>query len=150
MGGVRRYQDLIAWQLSVELDACVFAETAIGPGSRDFMWRDQIRESAGSVAANIAEGFGRFGAREFARYLRIAIASLDETSTHLAIGKARGHLSAPVYARASALCGAARRVTTQLLNAKLRQIAREEAENSARTKRQRSSQTSGRSPKGTS
>jgi four helix bundle protein len=146
MSSVRRHQDLVAWQLSAELDACVFAETATGPGSRDFKWRDQIRESAGSAAPNIAEGFGRFGAREFARYLRIAIASLDETSTHLASGRARGHLTAAAHARTAALCGAARRVTTRLLNAKLRQIAKEDAERAARTRRRRPSEPGGDKP----
>jgi four helix bundle protein len=135
MAGVRRHEDLVAWQLCVELDALIFEATADGPGARDFAWLDQIRASSGSAAPNIAEGFGRFGAREFARYLRIAVASLDETSTHLVLGKGRGYLVDPTYARLTALCEAAMDITTRLLNAKLRQIAKEDAERARKKRR---------------
>jgi four helix bundle protein len=136
MAGVRRHEDLVAWQLCVELDALVFEATEQGPGARDFKWRGQIRDAAGSAAPNIAEGFGRFGAREFARYLRIALASLKETSTHLVVGKGRGYIADPAHSRLAALCRAAADVTTRLLNAKLRQIAKEDAER-AKTKRRK-------------
>jgi four helix bundle protein len=135
MAGVRRHEDLIAWQLCVELDAIIFEATSNGPGARDFEWLDQIRASSGSAAPNIAEGFGRFGAREFARYLRIALASLQETSTHLAIGRGRGYFVDPTYSRLAALCRAATDVTTRLLNAKLRQIAKEDAERAMNKRR---------------
>lgn len=135
MAGVRRHQDLVAWQLCTELDARIFEATANGPGAKDFEWLDQIRASSGSAAPNIAEGFGRFGPREFARYLRIALASLKETSTHLVIGKGRGYLADPAHAQLAALCGAATDITTRLLNAKLRQIAREDAERARKRRR---------------
>jgi four helix bundle protein len=135
MAGVRRHEDLVAWQLCMELDALIFEATSSGSGARDFEWLDQIRASSGSAAPNIAEGFGRFGAREFVRYLRIAIASLNETSTHLNIGQGRGYVSAETHRRAAALCRAATRVTTCLLAAKLRQIAEEEEEPTTKNRR---------------
>jgi four helix bundle protein len=145
MAEVRRHEDLVAWQLCTELDALIFEATSKGPGARDFEWLDQIRGSSGSAAPNIAEGFGRFGPREFARYLRIAIASLKETSTHLVLGKGRGYLVDPTYARQAALCRAATDITTRLLNAKLRQIAKEEAE---RAKKKRRKSNPNRKPTG--
>jgi four helix bundle protein len=54
----------------------VFAFTATAPASRDFKYCDQIRSSSSSAPANIAQGFGRFRPREFARFLEIARASL--------------------------------------------------------------------------
>ncbi len=39
---------------------------------RDFRLCEQLREAARSAPANIAEGFGRFGNKEFARFVRIA------------------------------------------------------------------------------
>jgi four helix bundle protein len=104
MAGVGRHEDLVAWQLCVELDALIFEATSTGPGARDFEWRDQIRGSAGSAAPNIAEGFGRFGPREFVRYLRIALGSLEETSTHLILARGRGYLTDPAHARLTTLC----------------------------------------------
>jgi four helix bundle protein len=51
--------------------------------ARDFGFCDQIRESARSAPANIAEGFGKYDPPEFRRYLGIAVGSLKETQNHL-------------------------------------------------------------------
>jgi four helix bundle protein len=42
----------------------------------------QMRRSAASIPANIAEGFGRAQRRTFVQYLRIAQGSLKELETH--------------------------------------------------------------------
>jgi four helix bundle protein len=43
----------------------------------------QIRRSAASIAANIAEGHGRENSGTFVQYLRMAQGSLKELETHL-------------------------------------------------------------------
>jgi four helix bundle protein len=43
----------------------------------------QIRRSAASIAANIAEGHGRENSGAFVQYLRISQGSLKELETHL-------------------------------------------------------------------
>ena len=43
----------------------------------------QVRRSASSVAANIAEGHGREGTTQFVQFLRVAQGSLKELETHL-------------------------------------------------------------------
>ena len=83
MAGVRRYEDLQVWQLAAGLRDKVFALTEDGAVSRNFRFRDQIRDSSSSAPANIAEGFGRFRPREFAFFVRIARASLLETRNHI-------------------------------------------------------------------
>jgi four helix bundle protein len=90
--GVRRFEDLIAWQLAFQLQREVFAFTATGPAWRDVRYREQIRDASASATRNTAEGFGRFRPRDFARFLEIAHASLDETRNHLHDGYARGYL----------------------------------------------------------
>ena len=87
MAGVRRYEDLLVWQLASGLRDKVFTLTEKGAVSRNFKFRDQIRESSSSAPANIAEGFGRFRPREFAFFVRIARASLLETRNHLQDGQ---------------------------------------------------------------
>src|ERR1044071_3596083 len=72
MAGAKRYQDLICWQLADELETLVLAETETGPASRDFRFRDQIRDSSSSATRNMAEGFGRFLPADHANFLRIA------------------------------------------------------------------------------
>jgi four helix bundle protein len=60
--------------------------------ARDWEYCKQIRRSCASVSANIAEGFGRYSHREFARFLEIARGSLLETGHHLIDGRDRGHI----------------------------------------------------------
>ena len=115
MSGVRRYQDLIAWRLANELQCEVFALTQTGLASRDFRFRDQIRDSSSSATRNIAEGFGRFGSIEFARFLRIARGSLTETHCSLRDGHDRGYFSLLDTERLQLLAGRAAKATTGLI-----------------------------------
>ena len=50
----------------------------------------QIRRSAGSIAANIAEGYGRESTRFFIHFLRVSQGSLKELETHLIIAQRTG------------------------------------------------------------
>jgi four helix bundle protein len=86
---VRDCRDLVCWQLANELKLEVIAFTESGPASRDFKYRDQIRDSAAAAERDIAEGFGRFRPREFARFLEYARASLMETQSSLIDGRDR-------------------------------------------------------------
>ena len=140
MAGVRRVEDFVAWQLCMELDDVVFEITATGAVARDFDFCNQIRESAGGPAANIAEGYRRFGPKEFAKYLRIALGSLSETATHLERGRRKKYFTDEDFARALSLCRRAGYMTNRLLQSKLRQIAAMEAEkrqNAASRRRRR-------------
>ena len=106
----RNFQDLLCWQLSYELKCEVFAFTAKGPASRDFKYRDQIRDSAAAAPRDISEGFRRFRPRDFARFLEYARASLMETLTSLIDRPRRApHHNTPdaVQAASSIHCGQA-------------------------------------------
>jgi four helix bundle protein len=81
--GVYRFEDLHAWRLAHELHLEVVAFTSKPPASRDRDFCQQILDSSGSAPANISEGFGRFTHRDFARFVRIAVSSLEETLNHL-------------------------------------------------------------------
>ena len=88
--GVRRYQDLIAWQLADQFNEAVHTLVIDNPhASKDWRYRSQILDAASSVPANIAEGFLRFSPREFARFLSYAIASLAEAEGRIRDGVRR-------------------------------------------------------------
>ena len=89
--GVRRYQDLLVWQLADELKKKVYELVDHSPARKDFRFCDQIKDSASSAPANIAEGFGCYYHKQFARYVRIGRASLHETHNHLGDGVDRRH-----------------------------------------------------------
>jgi four helix bundle protein len=132
--GVRDFRDLVCWQLPYELQCEVFAFTAIGPASRDFKYRDQIRDSSAAAPRNIAEGFGRYRPREFARFLEFARASLMETQSSLIDGRDSGYLSPTQYSRLANLARAALKATTNLMLSKQQQA---QAGNRKRTPRAR-------------
>ena len=91
--GIRRYEDLVTWQLARELERRVVEFTATGAVANDFDYCRQIRGSSSSAARNLAEGFGRYLPGDFARFARIALGSLNETRDHLASGREKGYLS---------------------------------------------------------
>jgi four helix bundle protein len=62
-----------------ELYKIVFKMTSEEPFCRDFRFRDQMRDSSGSVSDNIAEGFERGGNKEFIQFLSVAKGSNGET-----------------------------------------------------------------------
>jgi four helix bundle protein len=99
MAGVRRFEDLIAWQRANELKEEIFAFTSTPPCSRDLEFCDQIRDSARSAPSNIAESFGRYYPKEMIRFLRYAAASLHETKNHLHDGKSRHYISDSTHTR---------------------------------------------------
>jgi four helix bundle protein len=90
--GAFRLEDLQVWQRAVKLAAAVSALTATGRFSRDEPLRHQVDGAVGSLAANIAEGFGQGTDRAFANYLFIARGSANEVRTHLRVAAARGYL----------------------------------------------------------
>ena len=57
---VRRYQDLVCWQLSMKVKREVYAITDREVAKKDVKVCDQIRDSGRSAPRNIAEGFGRY------------------------------------------------------------------------------------------
>jgi four helix bundle protein len=67
----------------------------------------QLRRSAASIPANIAEGCGHVGAKEFARFLQMAMASAFELEYHLILAAELGVLQRSVcvdlYARVKEL-----------------------------------------------
>jgi len=91
MGTIKRYQDLVVWQIADELRLEIYRLVESGDAARDWKFRDQIRDAAASVPANIAEGYRRFSSRDFARFLQIAYASAGETQNWIEDGRSRGY-----------------------------------------------------------
>jgi four helix bundle protein len=84
------YQDLIAWQRAMELVDLVYHITVKWPQNEQYGLSSQVRRAVVSIAANIAEGQGRNGRREFVHHLGIAFGSLCEVETLVMIGTRQG------------------------------------------------------------
>jgi len=77
------FRDLAVWQKAHQLVLDIYRATRAFPTEERYGLTGQLRRSAASVPANIAEGCGRDGERELARFLSIAAGSASETEYHL-------------------------------------------------------------------
>ena len=96
-----------------ELALLVFKMTERFPRADQFGIVSQVRRSASSVAANIAEGFGRGTTKEFLRSLQIARGELEETRYFMLLSRDLGKISAEDFSRVGAKCDS----TGRLINA---------------------------------
>jgi four helix bundle protein len=80
------FEDMPVWQKAIDLAEQVFAITEPLPRKEDYGLTSQIRRSALSVSANIAEGFGRHHTRDKLNFYYTARGSLAETKSHLIYG----------------------------------------------------------------
>jgi four helix bundle protein len=80
---VRAFRGLQIWQRAHELTLELYRTTAAFPKDELYGLTSQIRRSASSIAANIAEGCGRDGEAELTRFRRIAAGSASELEYHL-------------------------------------------------------------------
>ena len=112
--GAKTYRDLDAWRLADELRTGVVAFTANPSVNRDFRFCNGIRDAAGSVCRNLAEGFGRRRPREFAVFVRIALGSLAEVQDQLLDAKHRQYLGEKDYRRLWTLSERTRQTTKAL------------------------------------
>jgi four helix bundle protein len=93
--GVRRYQDLFAWQAAEGFKREVYRIVMGSPPARaDSKYRWQILDAASSVVSNITEGFLRCSPGDFARFLGYALASLGEAERRLYDGIQLGYFPA--------------------------------------------------------
>jgi four helix bundle protein len=84
---VKSYRDLRVWQDAMNLAEACYRLTTEFPRDELFGTTSQIRRSASSIAANIAEGHGREQTRAFIQFLRMSQGSLKELETHLLLAE---------------------------------------------------------------
>ena len=83
MAGWKDFREIVAWQRARELKLRVDELLKRPEVKTKYKYCDQLSDAARSAPRNIAEGFGRFGNKEFARFSRIAKASELEVLNHL-------------------------------------------------------------------
>ncbi len=91
----RTFQDLIVWQKSHSLVLKIYKHSKSFPNNEIFGLTQQLRRSAVSVPANVAEGFKKRGKNDKARFFNIAQGSLEETRYYLILATALGYPPAP-------------------------------------------------------
>jgi four helix bundle protein len=84
------------WQAVVEVAERVFAVTDKLPRKEDYGFTPQIRRTALSISANIAEAFGRNHTLDKVNFHCVARGSVTETQSHREYDKRVGYLAASV------------------------------------------------------
>jgi four helix bundle protein len=87
LGRVNSYRELKVWQEAMAIARNCYSLTAQFPKEELFGLTSQVRRSAASIAANIAEGHGRENTGSFIQFLRVAQGSLKELETHLMLAE---------------------------------------------------------------
>jgi four helix bundle protein len=93
------HEQLDVFKVSRQLAIDLFRETRKFPAGEKFGLTSQIRRSAVSIPANIAEGAARRSKREFSRFLLTARGSSTELRLLLEIAHETGILDSEAFAR---------------------------------------------------
>ncbi len=98
MSKVVSYRDLEVYQLAFDLAVGVDRMSKELPKHEMYEIGSQVRRSAKSIPANIAEGFGRRRYKQdYVRFIVIALASCGETQVHLEMLCRTGSLTEDAY-----------------------------------------------------
>ena len=90
---MRDFRELKVWEKGHLLTLAAYRATRAFPKDEVYGLTGQIRRSASSIPANIAEGCSRNGHAELARSLQIAMGSASELEYHLILSRDLGYLT---------------------------------------------------------
>ena len=96
---MKDFRDLEVWEKAHRLTIEIYRVTRAFPRDELYGLTGQIRRSSASIPANIAEGCGRSGDAELARFLQIAMGSASELEYHFVLANDLRLLAAPDYER---------------------------------------------------
>ena len=96
MAKVASFEDLEIWKDGIDMAVDIYNLSKQDELSKDFGLRDQIRRSAVSIPANIAEGFEYDNNPDFIRYLTYSKGSTGELRSHVKVLERTGYIQAEV------------------------------------------------------
>ena len=90
---MHNYKNLHIWQEGINLARKIYEVTANFPANEKYGIVSQMTRAAVSIPSNIAEGAGRNSNKDFANFLSIAIGSIFELHTQIAICEQIGYIN---------------------------------------------------------
>jgi four helix bundle protein len=87
----KTFKEMPIWNSAINISEDIFSLTKVLPRSEDYELTSQIRRSALSISANIAESFGRNSTKEKIQFYYISRGSIMETLSHLEYGSRVGY-----------------------------------------------------------
>jgi four helix bundle protein len=96
---MKDFKELKVWEKAHHLTLEIYKATKKFPKDEMYGLTSQIRRSCASIPANIAEGCGRSGDPELARFLNIAMGSASELEYHILLARDLELLEAQTHDR---------------------------------------------------
>ncbi len=84
---MQHFTRLEVWRKAHQLSLEIYRATQAFPRAELYGLTGQLRRAVVSIGANIAEGRGRVGEGDFARFLRYALGSAMEVECHLLLAR---------------------------------------------------------------
>jgi four helix bundle protein len=112
---MRNFRTLQVWQKAHQLTLKVYQVTSGFPREELYGLITQMRRSCSSIAANLAEGCGRNGEAELARFSSIALGSASELEYHLLLARDLNFLKSDDYERLDESATELKRMLTALI-----------------------------------
>jgi four helix bundle protein len=109
------FHQLKVWQKAHLMTLAVYRITATFPREEMYGLTSQLRRACSSIAANLAEGCGRNGDAEFARFCSIAMGSASELEYHLLLARDLKLIKPTDYDQFSASASELKRMLTVLM-----------------------------------
>ena len=119
------FRKLRVWVAAHDVTLAAYRITRGLPSDERYGLTAQIRRSAASICANIAEGCGRNTPRDFAQFLHVAQGSASELEYHLILASDLGLVDRSTYAQVTAGVTNVKRMLTGLA----RKLERSDARN---------------------
>jgi len=119
---MRNYRDLQVWSKAHNLTLELYRLSRGFPREEVYGITSQLRRSAASIGANLAEGCGRRTSTELARFVRIAMGSASELDYHLLLSRDLGFMNGDDFMRSEAGLTEVRKMLTSFLQSVEEQI----------------------------
>jgi four helix bundle protein len=119
---MRNYRDLQVWSKAHNLTLELYRISLRFPRDEIYGITSQLRRAAVSIGANLAEGCGRRGSAELARFVRVALGSASELDYHLLLSRDLGFMTSDDFSTASVKLTEVRKMLTSFLQSVEEQI----------------------------
>jgi four helix bundle protein len=112
---MKGFKELKVWQKAHAMTIAVYGTTRTFPREELYGLTSQLRRSAASIGANIAEGCGRRSDGEMARFLQIARGSASEIEYHFMLARDLQYLHEEEFRGLSCQADELQRMLTALI-----------------------------------
>jgi four helix bundle protein len=112
---MKDFRELKVWQKAHQLTLAVYEATRGFPREETYGLSSQLRRSSSSIAANLAEGCGRTGDAEFARFCSMGMGSASELEYLLLLARDLGLLEDESYPELATATSEVKRMLAALM-----------------------------------